>query len=462
MYDFQRMSVAMLGAGIENIALAKYLLERGAKVVIYDTGDPERLAQRLEGLDNENLALGTNKDNPEMISSHDMFFRSPGMPLEAAKELAQNNTLSSPMQLFFELCPAKIVAVTGTKGKGTTSSLIGSIIGQAKQSGLFKGNNYVMGNIGKAPFEVMNDLTKDDIAVIELSSFQLEDMTKSSNIAVVLDITPDHLAPQSESNPNYHKSFEDYVAAKRRIVENLSEDDAVVLVANGTPTEDFGKYTRAKVYFSNKKGENSIYLENGKIFIDYGGVKKELMSIDEPLLKGGHHLINIESAAMVGKILGYDEDTIKKGIVFFKGLPHRLQFVREVGGVKYFDDSYATGPQPTIAAIKTFNQPLVLILGGSSKGADFSEMAIEIAKAKIRNVILIGDEADNIERNLLKTGKELHIVKGLKTMTEIVELASKVARSGDVVLLSPACTSYGLFQNASDRGDQFINCVSEL
>lgn len=467
MYKWAEMKVGILGAGIENIALTRYLLKQGAKVIVYDEHEVDRVKEKFRDIAEENLDIKGGADYLDDLTG-DIFFRSPGMPLEFAKRIIPEGArLSSAMQLFFELTPAKIIGVTGTKGKGTTCALISEILKHKSEirnpNDKMNGRVYLMGNIGKAPFDIFAELKPEDWVVMELSSFQLEDMEKSPHIAVVLGVTADHLAPLSMENPNYHKSFDDYSRAKRQIVSHQSEGDFAVLVKDNKLAASFAEFTKAHVDFCQiDRVDEGCFVEEGKIMISHGGKQEAVLEIDKISLPGEHNVINAMAAAMAGYLAGADTGSIAKGIQNFKGLPHRLQLVGEVDGVKYYDDSYATGPDAAMAAIRSFTEPQIVILGGSSKAADFSGLAKTIAKSSVKGVILIGDEAENIKEEIKAARANIGIAMGLTKMRSIVEEARDMAEEGDIVLLSPACASFGLFKNASDRGDQFQMMVKKL
>lgn len=462
MYNWDQMSVGILGAGIENISLCHYLLEKGAKIIIYDQNDPFLISNKLKELEGSNLMIVAGVEYEERISQHDIFFRSPGMSLEYAKKITKaGGQLSSAMQLFFELCPAKIIGVTGSKGKGTTASLIGSVLDEARKNNEIKGNSYVMGNIGRAPFDIINDLKAEDWVVMELSSFQLEDMTISPHVAVVLNITPDHLAPSSSQNPNYHKSFRDYIEAKKRIVENQTEDDLAVFNFPSKLDEskelfnEFCRVTKAEVWSVDSDCSRGVFVKDGWMFVKDDDKKIKIFNGAQLQLLGDHNFSNAQVAGLVGYLLKIKPDTIAKGLTGFKGLPHRLEFARELNGVKYYDDSYATDPDASSAAVMSFSDPVVLIAGGKPKGSSFSILATAISNSHVKAVILIGEAAGEIQAALQEEKVDIPIISGGEKMKEILEKARSLTKSGDVVLLSPACASFDMFKNASDRGDQF-------
>ena len=448
--DFAGKKVALLGAGIENIALIPHLLIAGAKVSLCDQAcrpDLPTLSSSVK------LVIGAGYlDN---LDQFDIVFRVAGLPVatleKALRGLKNRPVVTSPTDLFLALAPCRTIGVTGTKGKGTTSTMIGSILKAAGKKAL------VVGNIGQPMFDSFKDLDRDSLAIIELSSFQLEDLRHSPDIAVVLAITEnDHLQPLSSQNPNFHASVNDYVAAKAHIALFQSATDHLVYVADNDLTMSIAQIAKAK------KVSISQISKDADLFIDQTGVVwtngKELVDLSKLGLKGQHVFLNTTTAIAVAKILKCREVDIAQGIANFRPLPHRLEQFADHDGVIYIDDSYATAPEAAMAAIGTFDAPIIWIAGGSTKGASFDLLAQAVAKSTIKQAILIGQEAPKIKESLSHFAHNLPIEMP-KTLAEAVKLAKKSANGGDVVLLSPACASKDMFQNAADRGEQFKRAV---
>jgi UDP-N-acetylmuramoylalanine--D-glutamate ligase len=410
MNNYKNKKVAILGYGIEGQDAEKFLKSRGADITILDKKDDANYLDEL--------------------SRFDIIVRSPGVYRFLPKiiEVERNGIIiTSAVKIFFENCPGKIIGVTGTKGKGTTSTLIYEILKAAGHK------VYLAGNIGKPMLELLPLLDNKSYAILEMSSFQLIDMNVSPHIAVVLNITTDHL--------DWHKDREEYVNAKKNIVSHQTPNDfAVINVEYETP-RSFAKITRGKV----------VEFSKDKLDIEF---KKGL------LLRGEHNLENIAAAAAVGRILEINDNKILDVVRSFKGLEHRLELVDGINGVTFYNDSFATGPQPTIAAIKSFTEPETLILGGSDKGLDYKELREEIEKRNnVKNLILIGEMGEKIgdgieDKNIVNLGKV--------SMTQIVRKAFEVTSKGGVVILSPAAASFDMFENYKDRGDQFKNAVEYL
>ena len=401
--------VAILGYGLEGQDAERYFKKQDAKITILD--------QKFD------------KDYLKRLDKYDLVVRSPGVyPNKPELRIAN---VTTPIQIFFEKCPGKIIGVTGTKGKGTTSTLIYEILKKAKK------DVYLVGNIGKPYLELLPKLTKDNFVVMELSSFQLIDLTKSPHIAVVLNITLDHL--------DWHKSKEEYVNAKKNIVKYQTKDDFAVINSEYDVSKSFLELTKAKVILFNKSKLEDKYKEN-------------------LLLRGEHNLENIAAAVYVVKALKIKEDIILKTVREFKGLEHRLELVKEVRGVTFYNDSFATGPQPTIAAIKSFTEPVTLILGGSDKGLNYDDLGKEIVASKqVKKVIIIGKVGPLIIKSLNKAGYKGSIINlKQRSMARIVENALRNTPRGGVVLLSPAAASFDMFRDYKDRGNQFKKAVQNL
>lgn len=392
------MKVAILGLGVDTKDVIPYLQKRGNKVTILD----EAKGDKFENLD-----------------SYDLIIRSPGV-YRYRDELKRTKTeINSKTKLFFDLCPAKIIGVTGTKGKGTTATLIYEILKAAGK------DVYLGGNIGQGVFALLPKLTTGSWVILELSSFQLIDLHKSPHIAVVLMVTSEHL--------DWHKDQSEYVLAKTPIARYQNDGDFVV---------------------ANKDYPNSRIIaqkSDGKI-IWISGHDIDLKT----RLQGEHNKENIAAAIAVAKIVNVP---YKEVVANFAGLEHRLEEVATVNGVTFYNDSFSTTPETAIAAIKSFDLPEIVILGGSSKNSDFSLLGEVISNSSnVKLVILIGAEAARIKKEI----KNVKISEGAKNMAEIVEMAYNNSASGDVVLLSPACASFDMFRNYKERGEQFKRVVAKL
>lgn len=430
--DFKNKKVAVIGFGIEGRDTTTYLLGKGAEVTLFDNKEAADLD--FDGIDKTaieiKLGSGYLKDG---LLGFDIVIRSPGVKRstpEIAEAEAHGVKITSAIEIFFEECPAKIIGVTGTKGKGTTSTLIYEIL---KAEGL---DVYLAGNIGKPYLELLFKLKSDSFVVMEMSSFQLMDMEASPHISVVLNVTEDHL--------DWHKDRNEYVTAKENIVKYQKDSDFAVINEEYETSRNFANFTNAKVHFFSK-------------------VKLETKFKEGLLLRGEHNLENIAAAVTVGKCLNINDETISKCVMSFKGLEHRLELVAEVNGITFYNDSFATGPQPTVAAINSFTEPETLILGGSDKGLDYTDLGKSIkSKANVKNVIVIGDIRNKIVEALGESPDVRIYDLGYSPMNEIVKKAFEISPEGGVVIMSPAAASFDMYENYKDRGNQFKNAVVKL
>lgn len=467
--NFKGKKVVVLGISIEGIATVKYLVKKGSRVTACDKKPPEELGEDFREISGLNVRFRLGKNHLKNLDQFEIIFRTPGMPLwlpELVTAKKAGVKISSQTKLFFESCPCPIIGVTGTKGKGTTASLIFEILKSADKK-VFLG-----GNIGNPPIEFLDKLSTDSLVVLELSSFQLEDLQVSPHIVVVLNIASDHLFSIAQDSPNYHLSQKDYLRAKENIVKYQKKKDFAVLNFDYKSSKAFSKLTEGLIYyFSRREKVKGAYVANNRLFLN----KDQPLLIGETkdlILPGVHNWENVAAAICAASLAGASRSAIKKTVFAFKGLEHRLEFVREVNGVKYYNDSFSTTPETAIAAIRAFKKPIILIAGGSEKGLDYAELGKEIVKSSVKTLILIGQIANKIEKAVIKSLKsnppaggqslKLKIIKNLETMKEIVKKANQEAKAGDVVILSPASASFDMFKNYKDRGKQFKNEVAKI
>lgn len=427
------MKIAIAGYGIEGKSNYDYFQLLGYDVTILD----ER-ASIPDLPPNARAILGKNAF--QSLDTYDLVVRTPSL---SPKKLTSAKKIWSATNEFFAKCPASIIGVTGTKGKGTVVSLIASIVRAAGKT------THVVGNIGTPALDILPKVLPNDIVVYELSSFQLWDIEKSPRIAVVLMIEPDHL--------DVHASFEEYSIAKQSIVRFQSESDTVVFTADNHYAAEIAASSNARKI--PVQTNQTMYIKDGYFWYK----NQRLCAIDALKLPGAHNQHNACVAIAAAWEYVQDPAIIQKGLEEFTGLPHRLKYVRTVNGVAYYDDSIATTIGSTIAAINSFNEPKIIILGGSSKGVvDFRSLAEAVAATNVKQAILIGQQAELLEEALKTFSvpcKNLGMSVG---MPEIVNYAQALAKEGDVVILSPACASFGMFKNYADRGDQFIAAVNDL
>lgn len=430
------MNIAILGYGIEGESVYKYFREKypDATITAYDNNE-----QPKNPLPADVEFVGGVKDFKGITA--DIAIKTPAIP---PWQVEITGEVTSVTREFLKQCPAPVIGVTGSKGKGTTCSLIQAILDAGGR------HAWLVGNIGLSGLDVLSKIKPEDIVVYELSSFQLWDADISPHVAVVLGIEPEHL--------DVHKDLEDYVSAKSNIAKHQKPEDILVFKAGNQYTEQISQLTPAeKVAYPN---EATAHVQESMFY--YGA--QELCSTASLKLPGAFNRENACAAINAAWPWVKDGNDIERGLESFHGLPHRLKFVKSVNDVSYYDDSIATTPGSAIAALAAFAQPKVVILGGSYKGATYDELAQKIAESKtVRKVILIGSEAPKIEASLKNSGFSRYDNLGMSvTMADIVKSASSIAEPGDVVILSPSCASFDMFKSYVDRGDQFIQAVQNL
>lgn len=459
-------STALIGLSVEGFASLNFFLKKGIKVTVFDKREKNNLPKDVLKVIESNKVLGYfGKNYLDNLENFDIIIRTPGMPLWDRKLIQEQKRvvkITSQTKIFFEECPCPIIGITGTKGKGTTSTLIYQIL---KIAGF---DAYLGGNIGVPSISFLDKLNLKSIAVLELSSFQLEDATLSPHIAVVLNITSEHLGSQSPDSPNYHKHHSDYLKAKENIIRYQKKSDFSILNYDSNNTKNLDKRTKASVlYFSNRtEVPIGAYVKKDKIILKTPYSNEYICSVQDVGLIGKHNLENVTAAICASSIMGVSPDVMKSVIKDFKGLEHRLEFVREFKGISFYNDSFSTVPETAIAAIQSFDNPIILIVGGSEKNSDYTLLGEEIINKKVKAVILIGQTAKRIEESIKKSAqskkKMPKIVRNLKKMDKIVSQALSLAKRGDVVLLSPASASFGLFENYKQRGLLFKKYVYKL
>ena len=445
--------IAMCGIGISNTPLILSFLEKGARVLACDRRTREQIGNLCEKLEaaGAELHLGEGYlDNLEV----DIIFRTPGMnfnlpELETARK--RGIAITSEMEVFFDLCPATIFAVTGSDGKTTTTTLIAKML-EAEGKRVFVG-----GNIGKPLLPEIENITADDFVVVELSSFQLISMRKSPDVAVVTNVAPNHL--------DVHKDMDEYVEAKMNILLHQNAFSRTVLNRDNEITDGFRKYVRGQSlgFSMNRRLNNGAWLdEKGNLHMAYRGIDVPVLNRKDIVIMGDHNVANYLTA--ITAVWGYvGVDNIKKVAKEFGGVEHRIEFVREVSGVKYYNDSIASSPTRTIACLKAFEQKIILIAGGYDKHIPFEPMMPYVVE-KVKTLLLCGDTADKIEAAL----KEYEGYKGspeiirVENIEEAVLTADKIAKNGDVVALSPACASFDAYPNFAARGNHFKEVVNNL
>lgn len=464
---FKDKKIVVLGCSIEGLSSADFLTRQGARLTLCDQKDESKFSPNLiNTLKQKKIELRFGKNYLEALDKFNLVVRTPGFPLWN-KKLQEVNAkrvpVTSQTKLFFDLCKGKIIGVTGTKGKGTTSTLIYELL-KASGKKVFLG-----GNIGTPPFSFLEKITQDAWVILELSSFQLADLTKSPHIAVVLNITSDHLYSASFDSPNYHLSQKEYVEAKINILKFQNKSDFAVFNQDYKSSYELKKYTVADTWFFSKQEilPRGSYVKNNIIYFANKHKIDTICAISRVQLKGSHNLENITAAITAAFLAGVAVSEMEAIISSFKGLEHRLEFVREYRKRQFYNDSFSTTPETTIAAIKSFTEPITLICGGSEKGSNYQELGKEIIKGNVKRAILIGTTASKIKKAIYQASKSLEknpptLFDGSRDMKEVVKTAILHSKPGDIILLSPACASFDMFTNYKERGFLFKKAVKEL
>ncbi|MBI5357280.1 UDP-N-acetylmuramoyl-L-alanine--D-glutamate ligase [Candidatus Saccharibacteria bacterium] len=432
------MKLAILGYGSQGKSAYEYWKKLDYDITVCDND---------ESLDLPNDVGKKLGDNYlEDLNEFDLIVRSPSVhPNSIIKANGEGilNKVTSVTNEFFRICPSKnIVGVTGTKGKGTTSTLIAKML-EASGKKVHLG-----GNIGTPPLELIKgDIQPADWVVLELANFQLIDLRYSPKIAVCVMIAPEHL--------DWHTDVGEYFAAKKPLFKNQDPDNIAIYYAKNEFSRDIASASPGhKIPYYHPPG---AIIENDDVVID----GQSICSVDEIKLLGKHNWQNVCAATTAFWQIDQDVKAIRSVLTTFSGMEHRLELVRELNGVKYYDDSFGTTPETAIVAMEAFARPKVVILGGSEKGASFKELALTVKKSNVRKAILIGVTAPKIQAELDAIGFSNYVL-GDDNMPEIVDEANKNAKPGDIVLLSTGCASFGLFKNYKDRAEQFIKAVQAL
>lgn len=429
-------TVAIVGFAIEGQAALTYFINAGFEVTVCDQDAGKQVP--------EGIAAQLGAEYLADLDRFDLIFRSAGIQPQVI--LSQNpgvaEKITTTMNEFLRVCPTKqIIGITGTKGKGTTSTLIAKMLGAAGKK------VYLGGNIGLSPFTFLPKLTEDAWVVLELSSFQLSDIKHSPHIAVCLMVVPEHL--------NWHADMQDYTTAKSQLFAHQTEQDIAIYFAGSEESQRIA---------SNSPGQKIPYFATPGAVVQDGAVTidgQQICKTNELKMLGEHNWQNACAAVTAVWQATQSIDAMRTVLTSFTGLPHHIEFIRSLEGIDYYDDSFGTTPETAIVAVQAFSQPKVLILGGSSKGVPFDELAKVVAGGNVRHVVVIGDTAPAITQALQSQGFTA-ITEGGTTMHEIVANARRFAQKGDIILLSTGCASFGLFENYKERGRQFTDEVRAL
>ena len=447
--------VAIIGLGVSNIPLIDYLYNLQAKVTVFDDRNIEDIPKDiLDKITKYAFEFSFGENSLSKLIGFDIIFRSPScMPTkkELVEEAKRGAIVTSEIEMLMEIAPCKIIGITGSDGKTTTTSLIYSIL---KAAGY---NAHLGGNIGTPLFIKLESIKPEDIIVLELSSFQLMNMNISPDIAVITNVTPNHL--------NIHSSYEEYIDAKKNIFKNQKEDGIVVLNYDNEITRNCKNEANGRVvlFSSKEKLDNGIIVDTDVIKECEDKLRKHIVNTKDVKLRGMHNYENIAAAIAATKSL-VDTEVITKAVKEFNGVEHRLEFIRELNGVKWYNDSIGTSPTRTIAGLNSFDEEIILIAGGYDKHLDYEPIAKPIVD-NVKGLILIGGTAEKIynavEKELKIQSKDLDIYM-CKEFNQTVQIANEIAKPGQIVLFSPASASFDLFKNFAERGEKFKELVKIL
>ncbi len=463
------LKVLVVGLAREGTALATYLTKHGITVTVTDIKSAEKLGAAIAPLEKIGVPLVLGEHPLSLLDWADILFVSPGVPLEIPflqEAQTRKIPLSTESRLFCHLCPAPILGITGSSGKSTTTTLLGKIMEASGRK------TWVGGNIGVPLISVVDEIAPTDVVVMELSSFQLEYFQASLNknvnggalapllagwsppIGAILNITPNHL--------DRHPSMRSYVRAKRAIIEAQPPEGIIIMSLDNDVTRTIGNQFSSKVRWFSVKEEkkNGAFLFNEQLLLlDAVGTRYRIVSQHEVKLRGLHNVSNMLAACLIAREAGASLESMRTVLTTFTGLPHRLEFVRECNQVRYYDDSISTTPERLSIALRSFDEPIILLAGGRDKNLPWEE-ATHLMGHKTKQIILFG-EAKNMIADVLSRHK-ISNFQVRADLTEAVQLATQLASPGEVVLLSPGCASFDAFRDFVDRGERFKELVGRL
>jgi UDP-N-acetylmuramoylalanine--D-glutamate ligase len=453
MADFSNKRVLVVGLGKSGVASALFLKAHGARVTVSDTKSGDELRNEIPVLLDHGITVETGGHGDRTFRGQDLIVVSPGVPVDApplVQARALGEKVIGEIELAAQFLPGPIVAITGSNGKTTTTTLTGEIMTTAGFPAL------VGGNIGTPAISLAERAKADTVIVLEVSSFQLETIqTFRPKVAVILNITPDHL--------DRHRTFEAYVNAKARMFENQQGSDFAVLNADDPTCVAMAGRTKAQVFWFSRQKEvtQGAWVRDGNILFRYGVQQHEVMQVSEIPLKGAHNLENVLAAVCAGALMGCAAEKIRQAVHDFKAVEHRLEYVATIRGVDYYNDSKATNVDATIKALESFPANIHLILGGKDKGSDYTVLN-DLLRQRVKRVYTIGAAAAKIESQIVSSKSGGPEVMPAETLENAIRKANTAAQPGDVVLLAPACASFDQFKNYEHRGQTFKEIVRML
>ncbi|MDF2520326.1 MAG: UDP-N-acetylmuramoylalanine--D-glutamate ligase [Clostridia bacterium] len=441
----------VIGAAVSGIPTVKKLYEMGAHITLNDKKSSEEIEKMLAKADVQGIRIVGGEHPVELAKQCDFVIVSPGVPLEQpiiekARELGKE--VIGEIELAYRLTKTPIAAITGTNGKTTTTALLGEIM---KESGR---QTFVTGNIGNAMISEVDNAKQEDIFVLEASSFQLDTIADfKPTVAAILNVTPDHM--------DRHKTLDNYIAAKCKVFKNQTEEDYSILNMDNEVTATLEDRTKGKVLFFSRKQtlKEGAFVEDNNLVVALNGKKETVINVADIFIPGPHNLENSLAAALMAYCLGVKAQVIGKVLKDFRGVEHRVEYVDEVNGVTYYNDSKGTNTDASIQAVLAMSRPIVLIAGGYDKGGEFDDF-IKTFDGRVKEMVLIGKTADKIEQTARRYG--FNAIHRADSFEDAFDLCTKLAVPGDCVLLSPACASWGMFNNFEERGRIFKSLVKGL
>jgi UDP-N-acetylmuramoylalanine--D-glutamate ligase len=449
--DFADKRVTVVGLGIEGVDLARYLSRRGAMVTVSDSKTREKLAERADEAAALGVRLALGSNQPGDMSEAEAVFVSQGVPLDlpgVERARKRGVPMYSMMGLFMKLCPGPICGITGSSGKTTTTALVGAMF-EADERPVFVG-----GNIGIGLLDQLSTVRPYTWSVLEISHTQLQLVDRSPHVAAILNITPNHLD---------RFSWDEYRRLKTNIIRYQKPTDIAILGYDDPECRALGRQVTSRLRWFTLGQDlpgDGVFVHDGWAVLRLGNVEERLFALENVRLRGKHNQANAVAGATIATACGISREAIACAIETFPGVPHRLEFVADVNGVSYYNDSIATTPERTLAGMRSFEEPIVLLLGGRDKQLPLEELASETMQ-RCRAVMLFGESADKLEQALRAvSGKAL--IQRVDTLNDAIDAAQTVAESGDKVLLSPACTSYDAYESFEQRGEHFRSLVHAL
>ena len=460
MTHWKNKNILILGAARQGLSLARYLTKHGAKVTLNDKRMPHELQEEQDFLKDMDVEWILGAHFSSLLNGKDLVCLSGGIPLDlplVKDTIRRKIPLSNDTQIFLEACPCRTIGITGSAGKTTTTTIVGRMAKEAFHKTANK--VWVGGNIGDPLLNYVDEMKKDDLAVLEISSFQLDQMSISTDIAALLNVTPNHL--------DRHGTMKAYVAAKARLLQNQKADDIAIVGRDDESARDMATLSPGKTFSFGIKplaaSESGTYPLDDYIYFRDDRMDIPLIPMESIHLRGKHNILNVLAATTIGFIAGFPSEAMNVALKDFYGVEHRLELVRKYKGATWYNDSIATAPERSMAAVRSFDEPIVLMLGGRDKKLPWDKL-VELIRQRVDHVILFGEAAQKIATFMggRRAGERPYTISHCIGLKDAVESASKVAKNGDIILLSPGGTSFDEFKDFAERGEIFKKWVLEL